>query len=384
MGRALVAAAAATLFIGNADAQNGSLHRPIPAAQATDKPVRRYTVISPFGPNDTQQRGVFEQALAAGKLQTLPLWSGKFSVAGKTYRFHFIGAAPETGKAITVPAVIVPIRLTIPDASQNGTTAVVLDATQIVKHILASPLFQAVPANGNRQFADGMLAAEFPNHASGWSTVLSATVAPPLDITAPAGTVKTIQSKSGKVLGIVNQGSVISKPIAQAARQYAFNQLPIFVTYNALMRSAFGYHSFVFGADKSQAIAYIYSSWLEHVNDALGEPSPDAVTLSHEIAETIHDPVLNSKTRQWGNPFGHNRCFDTLIEVGDVIEFAPFSIQYYRETATLDGRERTYTLQNEAMLPWFERQTPSQAAGGAYSYPSQTTLTAAAPLDCKK
>jgi hypothetical protein len=372
------------LFIGSAPAETNSFHRPTPASHVTNKPLRRYTVISPFAPGETQQRLAFERLLAAGKLQTLPLWSGQFSIQGHTYRYHFVGAAPGSGKAVTIPVVIVPIRLTIPDASQNGSTPVVLDATRIVKHILASPLFQAVPANGNRQLADGMLAAEFPNHAAGWSTNLSATVAPPLDITAPAGTVQTIQSKSGRVLGIVRQGSVINKPIAEAARQYSPHQLPIFITYNALLRSAFGYHSFVFGADKSQAIAYIYSSWLEHVNDALGEPSPDAATLSHEVSETVHDPVLTSRTRKWGDPFGQNRCFDTLIEVGDVIEFAPFKIQYYKEAAMVGSRQRIFTLQNEALLPWFERQTPSQAQGGAYSYPSQTTLTAAAPLDCKK
>jgi hypothetical protein len=35
-----------------------------------------------------------------------------------------------------------------------------------------------------------------------------------------------------------------------------------------------------------------------------------------------------------------------------------------------------YHPQNEALLQWFEFQSPSSALGGAYSYPDMTTLTA--------
>ena len=36
----------------------------------------------------------------------------------------------------------------------------------------------------------------------------------------------------------------------------------------------------------------------------------------------------------------------------------------------------TYHPQNEALLQWFEFQSPSTAINGAYSYPDITTLTA--------
>jgi len=35
----------------------------------------------------------------------------------------------------------------------------------------------------------------------------------------------------------------------------------------------------------------------------------------------------------------------------------------------------TYHPQNEALLQWFEFQQPSDALGGAYSYPDTTVLT---------
>jgi hypothetical protein len=39
----------------------------------------------------------------------------------------------------------------------------------------------------------------------------------------------------------------------------------------------------------------------------------------------------------------------------------------------------TYHPQVEALLQWFEFQSPSTALHGAYSYPDETTLTALSP-----
>jgi len=57
---------------------------------------------------------------------------------------------------------------------------------------------------------------------------------------------------------------------------------------------------------------------------------------------------------------------------------------HVRWATQLGGAVKTYTLQTEALLPWFERQTPSPALNGAYSFPDQASLTAAAPLTCVK
>jgi hypothetical protein len=42
---------------------------------------------------------------------------------------------------------------------------------------------------------------------------------------------------------------------------------------------------------------------------------------------------------------------------------------------------RTYHPQNEALLQWFEFESPSSAIHGAYSYPDETTLTALSPVE---
>lgn len=359
--------------------------RPIPAQQSQSKPVRHYGRIDAFGPTDSAERAAFEEASAAGSLRTLPTWSRRFSIGNKPYSYTLVGGPPGLGGRTVVPTVIVPIRLTISDFSEDGRTPVVLDAAEVVSHILASPLFQPAIAGGNRQFADAMLHAEFPKAPAHWRTTLSPSVAATLEIDVPPGAAKVFKSKSGKLLAVIEDGSVVNKPIAEAVKMsFSGSQLPIFVTYNALLRNAFGYHSFKFAQDKSEVRVYIYSSWLEHVNDALGEPAPDAVTLSHEIAEVVHDPLLTSVTRYWGDAFNHNRCFDKLIEVGDAVEDAPFKIQYYRMPGMLKGRQTVFTVQTEALLPWFERQSPSKARHRAYSFPGEGALTAPAPLNCER
>jgi len=57
-------------------------------------------------------------------------------------------------------------------------------------------------------------------------------------------------------------------------------------------------------------------------------------------------------------------------------------VQNWRQPVLREGKEVFYTLQTEALLPWFERQTPSQALDGTYSFPNTSALTSAAPLTC--
>jgi hypothetical protein len=73
-------------------------------------------------------------------------------------------------------------------------------------------------------------------------------------------------------------------------------------------------------------------------------------------------------TPWWLSPNGN--CQDNL-EVGDVIEGLP------RQSFPITMPNGfTYHPQNEALLQWFEFQSPSTALNGAYSYPDITTLTA--------
>jgi hypothetical protein len=364
-------------------------HTPIPADQMGGKLDPGY-----HHPRDADlvtpaQWAAFEADLAAGRIETLPHWKGSFAISGQTYGYTLLGGAPADGGTTVIPTVIVPIRLTVSDYSVDGKHPLVLDGTKAVASMLASPIFQASawPA-GNLQFEDAMLRTEFPTASGGWRTQFSPSVAAPIDIVAPAGAVKVYKSKSGALLGVIVDDSIIDRgrdsPIPTAVRAASPQTYVVFVTYNALENAAFGYHSDRIDQKSHTATIYTYTSWLVGVDDLFTIPSPDADTLAHEISEATHDPLGTSRTLLWGDAFRKNRCFQTYIETGDAVEDAPAPVQNWRQPIEVDGKEKLYTLQTEALLPWFERQSPSTALGGAYSFPNTFALTTAAPLTCVK
>ena len=369
------------------------------AAHAQFKqPVRAEAVLRQIPPDfrqstlanrhSIQERQKADAALASGSLQTLPHWQGSFSVAGKRYRYTILGGKPEAGGTTEIQTLIVPVRLTISDFSDDGKSPLVLDASRMVGQIMHSPIFRGSNyITGFQQFGDAMLRAEFPLAAADWHTILKPTVGAPMDITVQAGDAQVLRAKSGKLLAVVRD-KAIDDPIFSAMQSGAYspNQYVIFITYNALEENAFGYHDSVFNEAKSQENVFTYSSWLDDVDDLFTIPSPDATTLSHEVAETIHDAFLgklSSRTLLWGDPFDHNRCFQSYIEVGDAIEDAPAHIQLHQQVVGTGKNARVYTLQNEALLQWFQRKTPSDALAGAYSFPDIWVLTDPAPLTCK-
>jgi hypothetical protein len=335
-----------------------------------------------------QERQKADAALVSGNLQTLPHWQGSFSVAGKRYRYTILGGKPEAGGTTEIQTLIVPVRLTISDFSEDGKSPLVLDATHVVGQILHSPIFrESNYITGFQQFGDAMLRAEFPLAAADWHTILKPAVGSPMNITVRAGDSQVLRAKSGKLLAVVRDNA-IDEPIFAAMKSGAYSpdQYVIFITYNALEEDAFGYHDSVFNEGKSQENVFTYSSWLDDVDDLFTIPSPDATTLSHEVAETIHDAFLgklSSRTLLWGDPFDHNRCFQSYIEVGDAVEDAPAHIQLHQQVVGTGKNARVYTLQNEALLQWFQRKTPSDALAGAYSFPDIWVLTDPAPLTCK-
>ena len=282
-----------------------------------------------------------------------------------------------------------PIRLTVSDYSVDGKTPVVFDGSKVMERVLDSPIFHtSTYGDGDRQFGDAMLRMEFPTAPASWSLTLSPSVGPVLDIVAPPGTVRVFKSNSGSLLAVVDDDTVIDGPIGKmlGAPGFTYDKYVVFISSNALEHDAFGYHGAVFLSHRSEEHVYAYNSWLEGVGDLFSIPSPDAATLSHEVAETIHDAFfgpLVSSTLLWGDAFGGNRCFQKFIEVGDAIEDAPGPVQLYKQPVQIGGLQRVYTLQNEALLPWFERQRPSTAMSGAYSFPSTSALTSPAPLTCR-
>lgn len=332
-----------------------------------------FAVVDPLSP---QERSTFDPR----RIDTLPSWERRFSIRGQGYKYRLVGRPPSSDATTTIPTIIVPIRLTVPDPTHAG-PPIIFDATPIVPHVIASPLFTA---GRGLQFTDAMLRAEFPKASAEWHTLYAAAAGPTLDVVMPRGGTLIIPSRSGKKFGFL----IDSKPVNDAIVGFLRGNpdphtLTIFITYNSVESFAFGYHSWVWGdRAHSSALVYIYSSWMEGIDDAIGFPSPDTATLSHEIVETEHDPLINSVTREWGNHFRKNRCFQKLIEVADAVEDAPLGLVYSYEMGTQDGKPYRYTVQNMALLPWFTREKPSSAQGGAYSFPDPAILLSRAPMDC--
>jgi hypothetical protein len=117
-----------------------------------------------------------------------------------------------------------------------------------------------------------------------------------------------------------------------------------------------------------------YSSWISP--GLFGGGFEDVTALSHELAETFNDPFVGfdgvHNVTPWWNSNGE--CSD-ILEVGDVIEVLP------NATYPMLMNGYTYHPQNEALLPWFEFRSPSNAINGAYSYPDETVLTALSPVE---
>lgn len=356
------------------------------AALAVASPVLaapRFAVIDPLAGAGSALHRALGQAVDGGKIATVPTWTGSFSIKGKRYRFRFVGRPPDS-RATRVPVELVAIRLTVPDGP--GGRTIVFDASKIVDHIVGSPLFSPSPTYDGAEFGDAMLRAEFPDSDPRWRTILRPVLGGEIDVTAPPGTVKISQAKSGKYFGFIKDSSIVNKPIAAYLKAHGSpDRISAFITYNSVEKFAYGYHSWKWADRAKRAIdVYLYSSWMEGIDDALGFPSPDAATLSHEIAETLHDPLIDSVTRKWGDPFRKNRCFQRLIEVADAIEFAGLRKLYARAEGVADGQPFEFTVQNAALLPWFARQEPSSAPYGAYSFPTAGILTKPAPMDCVK
>jgi len=136
-----------------------------------------------------------------------------------------------------------------------------------------------------------------------------------------------------------------------------------------------GFHSYDFelgdASNKNQERRYVlnYSSWINP--GFFFDPTfLDITASSHEVAETYNDPFVASdgihNIVPWWNSNG--LCQNNL-EDGDVIEVLP-NATYPVQMAN----GFTYHPQNEALLPYFQRKSPSDALHGAYSYPNESTL----------
>lgn len=356
--------------------------------------------------------------------------------------FNTLGNTPANGGTTTVDGPIVPVALDFRNADgspryvrvvngraitcgipiEPGCKRLFFDPTPFIQPVLDSPVF----SNSNytssaapTQFADAIQRAEYQGAPDNWHTLLAPSVKTTrtmvINQDATCGTGSGLGGNCSYLFALNPNGTCCffvlldvntfvnelfpststfppdsSTPVgaAEAAGDITTKSVSTFFFPPAYLFIPVkharpccigGFHSFDFeSGDASNGnlprlFVLNYSTWMQPI--FLNPTTLDVVGLSHEISETYNDPFVAvfgpDVTPFWLAPNGN--CQNDL-EVGDVIEGLPRQVF----PITMPNGF-TYHPQVEALLQWFEFQSPSTALHGAYSYPDETTLTSLSP-----
>jgi hypothetical protein len=354
-------------------------------------------------------------------VDSLPNFNGQFfsdgvDSAGNPNRHWYtntVGNPPQMGRTTVINAPLQPVNVELDDANGNlrfvnGKPLISL-ATPFVTPVLNSPVFSNFTYSSGSdptQFTDAVQRAEFYNSMKpDWHTLLNPQPAAPLTMrirqsancpTGPrsAGCNYSFALKSDGtccLFILVNDnppdfafetglGNVvvtdINNNVITTKDMSSFLFPNTFVFFGDTSQCCvLGFHTYFYqpGSDPEMRWVLNYSSWISP--GLFGNAFTDVTALSHEIAETYNDPFVASDgvhnlTPWWLAPNGN--CQNDL-ETGDVIEGLP------KATFPVPLNGFLYHPQNEALTQWFQFKSPSDALGGAYSYPDATVLPMLSP-----
>lgn len=356
-------------------------------------------------PDDGQVMGKFTTDGGTNGFRTtntIPYWSSSFTFNGATFPFSMVGTNPSTDSSTTIPTVLIPLKFVFSPKSNlgGGNFSDVRDPFTVdpatgltsVQATLDSPIFQTATypdGVGNVQFGDAIQRATFNKTGSNGYHVLLATptILPEVTFDVPAN-LADVHAISARI-----DIGWFSDRLNELMNKLHLDPtvLPIFATFNTLLYlnnnpaecCVLGFHGAftpqcptfcnVNGNGAQPVQTFIYESWLSP-GVARNPTTRDIVALSHEVAEWLNDPFTDNLVPPW-LALGPAPFCQGNLETGDVLEElhnAPFPV-------TVNGI--TYHPQSEALLPWFERQSPSTAVAGAYSYPD-TTLAPTFAVSC--
>lgn len=349
-------------------------------------------------PGDGQVQGIFTSAAGPAGVNTtdtIPYWKSSFTFAGTTYPFAMAGSNPATNTSTTIPTVIIPLKFIFSAKSNlgGGNFSDVRDPFTIdpatglntIDATIASPIFQnsVYPDNvGTTQWGDAIMRATFnKTGTNGYHVLLGTpTVMPEVTINVPANQAD-VHAISARI-----DISWFDNQINQLMNSMHIDPhtIPIFATYDTLLYlnhdpsvcCVLGYHGAAspvipkFGAvdgNGSQPLqTFIFDAWISPgivAGNAFGNIAP----LSHEVSEYVNDPFGDNFVPPWLAIAPPPSFCQGNLETGDVLEDAPNAFMSLTTVAGL-----TYSVQSEALLPWFERQSPSSAVDGVYSFPDST------------
>jgi hypothetical protein len=334
-------------------------------------------------------RGVTFDAvrISAASATTVPMWDYTITspVDGLPYSGMMVGRSPffHGARTTNVPAVIVPVKIVMPDGgvfdptaadptcSPSGTALALVQASPV----LQSASFTLGGTNvGTTQYSDAFQRANFWTNVSvtgdRYHTMLNpVTTLGVVTVNVPSGSGTTNSATTlggcGRV-GVMDinwwdpflQGTIIPSLIAQGVNP---TTLPLFLFYNVVMTQGtpsltgtscciLGYH----GAFSSPVQTYSPFDF-----DTTKIFSPDISVMSHEVAEWMDDPIGANAAPAWGHTGQVSGCQND-VEVGD-----PLSGTLFPSVAMPNGS--TYHPQELAFFSWFYRQSPSIGVNGWFS-----------------
>ncbi len=329
-------------------------------------PVRRIIHVS---------RPLTNSAKAVASATTVPFWAATQG----TYTYQMIGQNPmvaQTTQTTTIPTLIVPLTITIP----NGSTNVAFDPTvsnacqtsSALSLLQASPIFNSTATFGGTQYHDYFQRSNFAKYTGStginpnFHILLSQTAHAKVAVTVPAADGQVVANSCGQ-RGEINltwldsyiQGTIFPALSAAGVTPATF---VVFLMNNVVMYEttaanccALGYHS----AFSNPAFGSVTDTYAVGDFDTTGVfgTTADTSPLSHEIGEWMDDPMGNNPTPGWGNVSTVVGCQYNL-EVGDPLAGTNMSV--------VSGGY-TYHIQELAFVSWFYRASPSTGLNGWYS-----------------
>ena len=384
---------------------------------------RGFTVFAPRG----HSNGSATTPTSAGLqgIDTIKTFNGEFHVPGigpsgnpqRKWLYTIAGSRPELGGATTFDAAIVPVSLDLLDYDGNvrlvNGQKLHYSVEPFVSTVVNSPIFRRADYSSSdvpTQFSDAVQRAEFNNvMQTDWHTLLKPAVKTARTLSIPRGAYYFALNNDGSCcafvlvdIGVFSNrlfpatAGDASSPIgaAEHAGDISTKGIATFLLPNTYLYTnrnpnnccVLGFHTYDFepgdasNGYREKRYVLNYSSWISP--GLFGPGFEDVTALSHEITESLNDPFVGSDGIHGVTPWwlSENGNCQNDLEVGDVIEGLPDS------TVLVKTGGRTYHPQNEALLQWFEFQSPSTALGGAYSYPNQSVLTSLSPsvgVNCK-
>jgi len=289
--------------------------------------------------------------------------------------------------------------------ASDGSVAARYDVTPFIFPTLLSPIFFPTEFSSSplpTQWTDAEFRAQFfHNMRPDWHTVLLPELQPTVTMTLPFGSYAAQPNADGSccmfvLVDDVEFENLLFPPTfpvdnttligaAELSGQMTTKTLATFLFPNTFLFTGgnvkncciLGFHTFDFEpgipANGNVPRAYMmdYSSYISP--GLFGSGFQDVTALSHEMEETFNDPFVGFDNVHNITPWwlSGDQCQD-LMEVGDVVESLPANVT--TPVKSLFGT--TYSIQNVALLQWFEFLENSDSINHGYSYPNPAPLPA--------